>query len=116
MGNKPDQLQHAYDQTDPTGTTYSDPIRMEHGSLFSLHCVYGGLTGTLTLWVSNVPDPSLADDTDWVQNTDVTFDALAGAGKQMINAGNAAGYWYRVKYVHGSGTGDLDVYVNKGAA
>ena len=116
MSSKPDRLEHILDETDPTGTVYSEPFSMEHGSLFSLHCVYGGLTGTLTLWQSNIPDPSLTDDTDWVENTDVTFTALSGAGKQFINAGNAAAYKYRVKYFHGSGTGDLDVYANKGEA
>ena len=105
-----------YDQTNPTGTSYSNKFSMKKASLFSLHSVYGGLTGTLTLWQSNLPDPDPDDDTDWVQNTDVTFTALSGASKQFQNAGNAAARWYRVKYVHGSGTGDLDIWANIGEA
>lgn len=105
-----------YDDTDPTGTSYSTKFSMKKGSLFSLHIINGGLTGTLTLWVSNKTNPDESDDTDWVENTDVTFTALAGASKEMINAGNAAARFYRVKYVHTSGTGDLDIWANFGEA
>ncbi len=112
----PDTAHKIYDETNPTGTTYSDKISLKMGSLFSLHITNGGLTGTLTLWASNKPDPDLTDDTDWVENTDVSFDALAGASKQMINAGNAAARWYRVKYVHTSGSATLDIWANFGDA
>lgn len=105
-----------YDETNPTGTTYSDKFSMRKASLFSLHIINGGVTGTLTLWESNLPNPGLDDDTDWVQNTDVTFTALAGASKEMINAGNAASRWYRVRYVHSSGSADLDIWANFGDA
>ena len=111
-----DLHRHIYDDTDPTGTSYSEKFGMGIASLFSLHIIYGGLTGTLTLWQSNLEEPSEANDDDWVENTDVTFTALAGAGKQFINAGNAAARWYRVRYVHGSGTGDLDIYASFGEA
>ena len=111
-----DTSHKVYDQTNPTGTTYSDKLSMRKGSLFSIHSVYGGLTGTITLWQSNIPNASLTDDTDWVENTDVTFTALAGASKQFQNAGNAAALFYRVKYVHTSGTGDLDIWINVGEA
>lgn len=109
-----------YDETDPTGTTLSNRFSMRNASLFSLHIINTGLTGTLTLWESNKPDPSTdpADTItdDWVQNTDVTFTALAGASQEFINAGNAAARWYIVRYVHSSGTGDLDIWANFGEA
>lgn len=107
---------HIYDETNPTGTTYSSKISLKKGSMFSLHIINGGVTGTLTLWESNLPNPDPSDDTDWVQNTDVTFTALAGASKEMINAGNAACRYYRVKYVHSSGSADLDIWAHFGAA
>jgi hypothetical protein len=112
----PDQARHVLDKTDPTGTVYSDVISLKLGSLFSLHIITGAVTGTMTLWVSNKDNPDLDDDDDWVENTDVTFTAIAGTSKEMINAGNAAGRFYRVKYVHSSGTGDLDVWANYGEA
>ena len=112
--SKPDRTTHIFDETDPTGTKYSTVFSLKQGSLFSLHIITGAITGTLTLWVSNMDDPGLTDDTDWVQNTDVTFTAIAGASKEMINAGNAAGRFYRLRYVHSSGTGDLDVWANFG--
>lgn len=104
-----------YDETNPTATTYSKKTSLRKATLLSLHIINTGLTGTLTLWVSNKPDP---DDAvvDWVQVTDVTFTALAGASTEFINAGNAAGRWYKVRYVHTSGTGDLDIWANFGGA
>jgi len=104
---------HIYDQTNPTGNTYSKRISMKRASLFSLHIEYGALTGTITLWQSNKADPDPDSDTDWIQNTDVTFDALSGSGSsQFINAGNAAARYYKVKYAHTSGTGDLDIWIH----
>tara|TARA_R110002020_G_scaffold207256_3_gene412684 strand:+ start:26516 stop:26854 length:339 start_codon:yes stop_codon:yes gene_type:complete len=104
-----------YDEISPTGTTYSNKFSLKNASLFSLHVINSGLTGTLTLWVSNKPDPDAAV-ADWVQNTDVTFTALAGASTEMINAGNAAGRWYKVRYVHASGTANMEIWANFGEA
>ena len=101
-----------------TATIYSDRFSMKRGSLFSLHLSYAGSTptGTITLWQSNKPDPDPDSVTDWVQNTDVTFTAVAGDGSQFINAGNAAARYYMVRYVNASGTGVLECWTNVGEA
>ncbi len=112
---RPDENTHIYNQTDPTGTSFSTVFSLSRGSLFSLHIINTGLTGTLTLWVTNKPDFD-AGVVDWVEETGVTFTALTGASTEFLNAGNAAGRFYKVRYVHGSGTGDLDIHANRGEA
>ena len=102
-----------------TATIYSDRFSMRKGSLFSMHFSYAGSTptGTLTLWNSNKADPDPDSVTDWVENTDVTFTAIAGDGKQFHTIGNAAAKFYMVRYVNASGTGVLvcDLFGGKGA-
>ena len=112
----PDQSRAVYDETTPSGSTYGESFSLKRGSLFSLHIINAGLTGTITLWASNLDSPGLTDDTDWVQITDVTFTALSGASKEFINAGNAAGRFYRIKYAQTSGTGNLAIWANYGEA
>jgi hypothetical protein len=112
---RPDENQHIYSVTDPTGTTYSDVFSLSRGSMFSLHIDNAGVTGTLTLWVSNNPDYDAAV-AEWIEETGVTFTALAGASVEFLNAGNAAGRFYKVRYAHSSGTGALNIYANYGEA
>ena len=112
---RPDENLHIYSETDPSGTTYSNVFSLSRGSLFSLHIFNVGMTGTLTLWVTNKPDHDAAV-ADWEEVTDVTFDALAGTSTQFINAGNAAGRFYKVRYVDSSGTGSINIYANCGLA
>ena len=104
-----------YDEVSPTGTTYSNKFSLKNASLFSLHIINSGLTGTLTLWVSNKPNPDAAV-ADWVEETGVTFTALAGASTEFLNAGNVAGRWYKVRYVHTSGTANMEIWANFGEA
>lgn len=105
-----------YDEVSPTGSTYSNKFSMKKASLFSLHIINSGLTGTLTIWQSNLPDPDTSSVTDWVENTDVTFTALAGASTEFINAGNAAARWYMIRYAHTSGTANMEIWANFGEA
>jgi len=103
-----------------TNTIYSERISMKQGSMFSLHIINtettATVTGTITLWQSNLPDPNPDSVTDWVENTDVTFTGVSGAGSQFINAGNSAARFYMVRYVNGTGAGVLSCWVNVGAA
>lgn len=113
---RPDENSHIFDLTDPSvASHYSSVFSLSRGSMFSLFIKNTGLTGTITLWVTNNPDYDAAE-VEWVEETGVTFTALAGAASEFINAGNAAGRFYKLKYVHSSGTGDLDVYTNHGEA
>lgn len=73
----------------------------------------GDLATAVTLWASNHDDPTVADDTDWVDvSADVTLTAPAGvAGKFMVQVGNANARWYRLKFVRSGGSGTLTVRV-----
>lgn len=100
-------------------TVYSEKFSMKRGSIWSLHVVWTGTpTSTVTLWQSNVEIPDESDDTDWVENTDLTMPAPAGsASKAFLNAGNAGARHYRLKVVTGSGSGTITAHVcgGKGA-
>lgn len=90
----------------------SDTVSQE---VASAHLVWTGTpSGTFTVWASNKPEPSLADDTDWV---DITT-AVAGitnpagaAGKLLVRVPNTAvALKYRVKYTNSASTGVLQGY------
>lgn len=91
-----------------TTTYYSDAINID-GEAVSWHIVWTGTpTGTFTLWYSNKPDASLADDTDWVQ--DATFPASNPAGsasKAFVSATDVSALRCRLKYVNASGSGTI---------
>ena len=97
-----------------SGTKYSTVLVLQRASEFSLHMVWdstSALNATATLQVSNKPNPDETSDTDWVDNTDITFTDPGGADlSEFIHVSAASGALYRVKFVNGSGTGTLTVY------
>lgn len=97
-----------------TSTVYSLPMSASRAAYWSVHLVWSGTpNGTFTLWTSDVPQPSLADDTDWVQDTSFSPTNPAGsAGKMMDFVGNGACRWWRIKYVNSSSTGTLKGYAS----
>lgn len=97
-----------------SGTKYTKKGAVRGRNALAIMYVWTGtLAATPTLWASNLDDPTTADDTDWVQVTDVTLTAPAGsAGKFGITIGNAHFKWYRLKFVHSGGSGNLTVYVD----
>lgn len=100
-----------------TNTYYSDRWSMLKGSIMSIHLIAeqtSALVGTWTLCQSNKPNADPSSDTDWEQNTDVTFTAVSGDTSQFLNIGNAGARWYRLKYVNTSGTGTIDAYILAG--
>ena len=102
-----------------TNTYYSDAINID-GEAVSWHFVWTGTpTGTFTLWYSNKPDASAADDTDWVQDTGFPASNPAGsASKAFIQVAGAAGLRVRLKYVNASGSGTIKcwAYICNGRA
>lgn len=93
-----------------TPTVYSDMWFGEQG--FGLQVSTSGtLTGTWTLWKTDVKNPTLAADTDWV-------DVSAHADFVETNPAGAATNWqvsstllrarrFRLKYVSASGDGSI---------
>lgn len=61
--------------------------------------VAGGAGSVATIWYSNMPDPSLASDADWVQDTVVGNIDMTVAGGKMINVGNVDSEWVMLKVV-----------------
>ncbi len=100
--------------TNPSGTSYSMPWSGRLADGYGLHVNYTGtLTGTFTLWMSDKQKPSLADDTDWVQDTGFAPTNPAGsAGKFRDDTSNAKSEWKRLKYVQSSGSGTITAYVS----
>ncbi len=98
-----------------TGATVrSKPFSMQYGTIASLHFIWTGTpTSTITLWESNKGEKPSTDDTDWVQNTDITFTQPAGsASKGLYNFGNAGARWYRVKVVTSVSSGTFTCWAN----
>ena len=102
-----------------TTAAYSDKIGMRLGTIFSAQFDWLASNSlTVTLWQSNKEAPDLTDDTDWVENTDLTLPTADTTGKGFANASAAGARWYRYKFVLTAGGTDtltLDVAVSKGA-
>jgi hypothetical protein len=90
-------------------TYYSDPFTADSGRAVSIHVVWTSTpTGTFTLWYSNKPNPSLADDTDWVQDTTWSPTNPAGsASKAFYTIGNLTALRCRLKYVNSASSGTI---------
>lgn len=96
-----------------TSTYYSVPYSGDDGD--AVHCVAtstSSLTGTWTLWYSGMPNPDLADDDDWLQDTGFAPTNPAGASASFVdNTANSKTLWKRLKYVNSSGTGTIKAWV-----
>lgn len=97
-------------KTNPTGTVYSDPWSAD---TYGLHVEYTGtLTGALTQWVSDKPDPDRTSDDDWIEDSAFTPTDPAGSpGKFRDDVTNSNARWKRLKYEHSSGSGKLYAHV-----
>ena len=98
-----------------TNTYYSKPWGAK--TSWSLHIeTTGTLTGTWTLWSSNKPQPDPTDDDDWIDiSTHAGFVETNPAGaatKWTATPDHLPGAWFRLKYVNGSGTGNLYAWVS----
>lgn len=96
-----------------TNTYYSVPWsgRLADGAGVTIFYT-GTPTGTFTMWVTDKPNPGLANDNDWVQDTGFIATNPAGAaGSFRDDTANAKGYRKRLKYVNASGSGTITAYV-----
>ncbi len=97
-----------------SGTQYSSAWTAGNAPNFSIHLEFTGTpTTAVTLWKSNKPNPNVANDNDWVQDTDVTFTGAAGAAaKEFKEVGNSGGAQYRLKLVTSGGSGKASCWIN----
>lgn len=102
----------AVDGTTVTG--YSTAIKHRGRSAASWHVDWtgAGLSADIKLYASNKPEPGLANDTDWVEQTDVVIagPAVSASGKLTVNVGNANLRWYRLKFARTAGSGTFVVH------
>lgn len=102
-----------------TTTYYSKPFEMSRGPA-SIHLEWtetvASLTGTFTLWYSDKIGASLANDTDWVQDTTFPAPTVSGTGKVVISIADITALHVRLKYVNATGTGTMKGWaaVNRG--
>lgn len=99
-----------------TNTYYSKPWKGDVD--FGLTVVTSGtLTGTWTLWATDNPNASEADDTDWVDmsaHADFVEANPAGAAtKWRVNSTLLRAGKLRLKYVNASGEGNIYAYVSR---
>lgn len=79
---------------------------------YDLHVEWTGTpTGTLTLQVSDKPNPDETDDGDWVTTTEAAMTNPAGSASAFRVADDVSPGKKRLKYVNASGSGVLYAYV-----
>lgn len=92
---------------------YSIPWGKPDSINWSVHIeTTGTLTGTWSLWLSNKPNPSLANDADWAEDTAFPETNPAGAATEyVVAASNSSFARARLKYVNTSGAGSILAWV-----
>lgn len=94
-----------------TNTYYSKMFGGFNRLGYDLQVVWTGTpTGTLTLQVSDKPNPDETTDTDWVTTTETTMTNPAGSAAQFRVAFLTSPGHKRLKYVNSSGSGTLFAY------
>lgn len=96
-----------------TGTNayYSKKVSARDGQPISLHLVWAGtVTGAFTLWYSNLENPGVDDDTDWVQDTTFPAPTVSNSGKSFHALGNLTATHVRLKYVNATGSATIQGY------
>jgi hypothetical protein len=97
-----------------TNTYYSDVWSGSDCHIHSLTAfAQGGMTGQWSMWGTDVPEPNLANDDDWIQDNLFTPNDPAGSDAKFgDDVFSYAKHKKRLKYVNISGTGTVRAYVN----
>ena len=94
-----------------TATTYSLKFRPAASGLHAIQLGWTGtLTGTFSLQYTALEYPSDSADTNWDSDADwatAASDPAGAPGTTFVPTTFASGGWYRVKYTHTSGTGNM---------
>jgi hypothetical protein len=92
-----------------TTTYYSDPVDKGSMPWVGLDFYWGTNVGTITIQISNKPNPVLTTDNDWktlTLATPMTQPSGANTG-DYVDLTDLPFRWVRAKYVNASGTGTL---------
>lgn len=109
-----DSAAPATDGTAVTGTnTYYSKMFGGFGAIgYDLMVKWTGTpTGTLTLQVSDKPNPDETNDNDWVTTTETAMTNPAGSASAFRVATITSPGKKRLKYVNASGSGSMYAYV-----
>lgn len=101
-------------ETVAVGTTRRMFMGPKANAHFSIHLLVdsaAGATSAMTVWYSNLPNPSLASDADWVQDTTIGALDLTVTGGKFTNAGNVDAEWVMLKAVVAASTGNIRAFV-----
>jgi hypothetical protein len=93
-----------------TRRSIKGPQRNGHYSLHVKNAAGSAPVGNLTVWYSNLPNPDLTSDADWVQDTTVTSIDLSVVANTFVNVGNVNAEHVMVKVLRTSGTISLIVW------
>lgn len=94
-----------------TGRRFVGPVKNGCGSA---HLIVGaGITGSITVWYSNLPDPDETADGDWVQETNAAATvALTGAATNVyLYWTSVLASWFRIKVIVSGGSGTVACWV-----
>lgn len=101
-------------ETVAVGTSRRSFMGPKIGGHFSLQLFVdsaAGATSTMTVWYSNHPNPSVANDNDWTQDASITAFDLTLTGTKFINIGNVDAEWIMLKTVIVTSTGNIRAFV-----
>jgi hypothetical protein len=90
----------ALTETVPVGSTRRSIFGPNVNGHFALQVFVdsaGGATSAMTVWYSNLPSPSLANDNDWTQDTTIGTIDLATTTSKFITVGNVDAQWIMLK-------------------
>jgi len=96
--------------TTTTRRTMKGPQRNGH---FSFHVKNGtgsSPVGNLTVWYSDLPNPDVTSDADWVQDTTITAIDLSVVANTFVNVGNVNAEHVMLKVTRTSGTVSIVVW------
>lgn len=106
-----DNVAHASDGVAVTGANTYRSLKMaidKYGMLGFEIRFTGTPTGTLTLWFSDLDQPDVTSDTDWIQDTTWAPVNPAGAAiKTKYTVSSLRGRWALVKYVNSASSGTI---------
>lgn len=75
------------------------PKKNGHYSLQVFVDSAGGAASVATVWYSNVPDPTIGTDADWVQDATIGSIDLTSTTPKMFQIGNVYPSWIKLKMV-----------------
>jgi hypothetical protein len=91
--------------------SFAGPKANGHFSIHVIVDVAGGATSAGTVWYTNHPNPSLASDSDWVQDATIGTIDLTLLGGKFINVGNVDAEYVMIKVIVATSNASVRMFV-----